>query len=97
MRWLRRWRRLHIHGHSPSWPALYPHAACCGAAHLSRSSTAATGWPPPRPLMSAPLGWAGAEHPLLGAVTELADQDQIVVSWAVVDGHAGLVGRSSGG
>ena len=30
--------------------------------------------------MSAPLGLDRPEHPLLGAVTELADQDQVVVS-----------------
>jgi acyl transferase domain-containing protein/acyl-CoA synthetase (AMP-forming)/AMP-acid ligase II/NADPH:quinone reductase-like Zn-dependent oxidoreductase/acyl carrier protein len=71
--------QLHNHGHSPSWSALYPHA------HTVALPTYAFEhrryW-----LASTPTGDAGglgldrAEHPLLGAVAELADQDQIMVS-----------------
>ena len=80
--------RLHIHGHSPSWPALYPRAHLWRCPPI-RSSTAAIGWPPARRSMSALPGWAGPEHPLLGAVTELADQDQIVLSGRLSMGTQG--------
>ena len=86
--------RLHTHGHSPSWSALYPHA----------HTVALPTYPfEHRPYWLAPCpgrrrwraGLDRAEHPLLGAVTELADQDQVVVSRAVVDRYPGLAGRPS--
>ncbi|KAA0111818.1 type I polyketide synthase [Mycolicibacterium sp. P1-5] len=71
--------QLHNHGHSPSWSALYPHA------HTVELPTYAFQhrryW-----LASAPSGDAGgfgldrADHPLLGAVAELADQHQVMVT-----------------
>ena len=71
--------QLHNHGHSPSWRALYPDARTVALptyAFQHRSYWVA-------PTVAADVGAAGlgrAEHPLLGAVTELADQDQVVLS-----------------
>ena len=71
--------RLHNHGHSPSWRGLYPHARTVALPTYPfehRSYWLA-------PTVAADVGAAGlgrAEHPLLGAVTELADQDQIVLT-----------------
>ena len=70
---------LHNHGHSPSWPALYPHA------HTIELPTYPFEhrryWLNPTP--TADVGAAGLdrpEHPLLGAVVDLADQDQVVLT-----------------
>ena len=71
--------QLHNHGHSPSWSALYPHARSVGLRTyafehrrywLAPASTGDAGG----------LGLDRAEHPLLGAVVPLADQDQLMVS-----------------
>ena len=71
--------RLHLHGHSPSWPALYPQA---GTVELpTYPFEHRRYWLAPTP--SADVSAAGlerAEHPLLGALTELADRDEIVLS-----------------
>ena len=71
--------QLHTYGHSPSWPALYPHASVVGLATYPFEHHRY--WLAPTP--AADVGAAGlvrAEHPLLGARTELADQDQIMLS-----------------
>jgi mycoketide-CoA synthase len=71
--------QLHTHGHSPSWSALYPHAHTVGLPTYAFEHRRY--W-----LASTPSGDAGglgldrAEHPLLGAVAELADQDQVMLS-----------------
>ena len=49
--------RLHIHGHSPSWRGLYPHARRWRCRPIPLS-TAVIGWRPARPAMSALRGWA---------------------------------------
>ncbi|WP_191499889.1 type I polyketide synthase, partial [Mycobacterium simulans] len=71
--------QLHTHGHSPSWTSLY------GQAHTVALPT----YPFEHrrywltPATSTDVSAAGLDrpdHPLLGAITHLADQDQIVVS-----------------
>src|SRR5262249_26061380 len=71
--------QLHNHGHSPSWSALYPHAHTAGPpthpfAHRRY-------WLAPTPTDDAAgPGLDRTEHPLLSAVAELADEDQIMVT-----------------
>ncbi|WP_224770470.1 SDR family NAD(P)-dependent oxidoreductase [Mycobacterium simulans] len=71
--------QLHVHGHSPSWTTLYP----------DTHTVALPTYPfQHRPYwLAAPAGVdvsaAGLDkpgHPLLGALTDLADQDQIVLT-----------------
>ena len=70
---------LHTHGHSPSWSALYPQANMVGLPTYPFEHRRY--WLTPTPAAEpGHLGLERAEHPLLGAVTELADQDQVVLS-----------------
>ncbi len=72
-------RRLHTHGHSPSWRDLYPHAQTVALPTYPFEHRRY--WPAPtRAGDAADLGLGPSEHPLLGAVTELADPDLTVVS-----------------
>lgn len=71
--------QLHTRGHSPSWPALYPGAATVELPTYPferrrywLSPTAATN--------VRAAGLDRADHPLLGALTQVAGHDQIVVS-----------------
>ena len=70
---------LHNHGHSPSWSALYPHARTIELPTYPFEhrrywlNPASTG-------DASGLGQDRAEHPLLGAVVDLADQDQVVLT-----------------
>src|SRR4029077_18324839 len=71
--------RLHLYGQSPRWSSLYPRAGVVSLPtypfeHRRYWLTAA-----PAADVSA-AGLAAVEHPLLGAVTELADQDQFLLS-----------------
>jgi polyketide synthase 12 len=71
--------QLHNHGHSPSWSALYPHAHAVALPTYPFEHRRY--WLAPAPTGDASgLGLDRAEHPLLGAVVGLADQDQIMVS-----------------
>ena len=71
--------QLHNHGHSPSWSALYPHARTVGLPTYAFEHRHY--WLAPAPTGDASgLGLDGAEHPLLGAVATLADEDQVMVS-----------------
>ena len=71
--------QLHNHGHSPSWSALYPHARTVGLPTYPFEHRRY--WLAPTPTGDAGgLGLDRAEHPLLGAVAALADQDQVMVS-----------------
>ncbi len=71
--------QLHTHGHSPSWSALYPQARSVGLPTYAFEHRHY--WQAPAPTGDASgLGLGGAEHPLLGAVATLADEDQVVVS-----------------
>ncbi len=71
--------QLHNHGHSPSWPALYPHARTVALPTYPFQHRPY--WLAPTPTGDATgLGLDRAEHPLLGAVTTLADQDQVLIS-----------------
>jgi mycoketide-CoA synthase len=71
--------QLHTHGHSPSWPALYPHARTVGLPTYPFEHRRY--WVNPAPTGDADgLGLDRAEHPLLGAVAALADQDQFLVT-----------------
>ncbi|BBZ47879.1 type I polyketide synthase [Mycobacterium parmense] len=70
---------LHNHGHSPSWPALYPHARTVALPTYPFEHRRY--WLAPAPAGDATgLGLDPAEHPLLGAVAALADQDQVMAS-----------------
>ncbi len=70
---------LHTHGHSPSWSSLYPHARTVGLPTYPFEHRRY--WVAPAPSGDAGgLGLDRAEHPLLGAVAELADHDQIMVT-----------------
>ena len=70
---------LHNHGHPPAWRRLYPHARVIALptyAFQHRSY-----WVSPAPGADvAAAGLGRPEHPLLGAVTDLADQDQVMWS-----------------
>jgi mycoketide-CoA synthase len=71
--------QLHNHGHSPSWSALYPHARTVGLPTYPFEHRRY--WLAPTPTDDASgLGLDRAEHPLLGAVATLADEDQVMVS-----------------
>ena len=70
--------QLDLHGHRPFWPVLYP-GPPPHASHLPFPTSLLLGPPAPAAEVSA-AGLDRAEHPLLGAVTELADQDQVVLS-----------------
>ncbi len=81
---------LHNRGRSPSWPALYPHARTVELPTYAFEHRRF--WLVPAASGDAGgLGLQGAEHPLLGAVAELADEDQIVIS-----GRLGAEGWLSG-
>ena len=70
---------LHNHGHSPSWSALYSHARTVGLPTYPFEHRRY--WLAPTSTGDArELGLDRAEHPLLGAVAALADQDQVLVS-----------------
>jgi acyl transferase domain-containing protein len=69
--------RLHNHGHSPAWARLYPHAQVIPLPTYPFQHR--TYWVSPAPPTDvAAAGLARPEHPLLGALTDLADQDQLV-------------------
>ncbi len=80
--------QLHNHGHNPSWPSLYPDSRTVGLPTYAFEhrrywlAAAAAG-------DAHGLGLDPAEHPLLGAVAELADQDQVMVSARLSPGTAG--------
>ncbi|WP_077098896.1 type I polyketide synthase [Mycobacterium terramassiliense] len=70
---------LHNHGHSPSWSALYPHARTIELPTYPFEHRRY--WLNPTSTGDASgLGQDRAEHPLLGAVVDLADQDQVVLT-----------------
>ncbi len=88
--------RLHVNGHSPSWRSLYPHANTVGLPTYPFEHRRY--WlDPAAPADAADanrLGLARAEHPLLGALTELADQDQVVLSGRLsLAAHSWLAGH----
>ena len=70
---------LHTHGHSPFWPALYPRANTVELPTYPFEHRSYWLAPAPAAEVSA-AGLGRSEHPLLGAVTELADPDLIVLS-----------------
>ena len=79
---------LHNHGHSPSWSALYPHARTVALPTYAFEHRRY--WLAPAPAGDARgLGLDRADHPLLGAVVELADQDQVMVSGRLSPGTQG--------
>ncbi|KZS52828.1 hypothetical protein A4G26_19620 [Mycobacterium kansasii] len=70
---------LHIHGHSPSWRRLYPHANAVGLPTYPFERRRY--WLAPAPAVDVSAAGLGAvEHPLLGAVTELPGQNQVMIS-----------------
>ncbi|WP_261864158.1 type I polyketide synthase, partial [Mycobacterium marinum] len=87
---------LHVHGHSPSWQKIYPGATTVELPTYPFQRRRYWLDPAPR----ADVGAAGLdqpEHPLLGAVTELADQDQIVLSGRLSTSvHRWLAGHQLG-
>ncbi|WOR03154.1 type I polyketide synthase [Mycobacterium marinum] len=87
---------LHVHGHSPSWQKIYPGATTVELPTYPFQRRRYWLDPAPR----ADVGAAGLdqpEHPLLAAVTELADQDQIVLSGRLSTSvHRWLAGHQLG-
>ncbi|WP_120313567.1 SDR family NAD(P)-dependent oxidoreductase, partial [Mycobacterium alsense] len=80
--------QLHNHGHSPSWSAVHPHARTVELPTYPFEHRRY--WLAPAPSGDAGgLGLDRAEHPLLGAVATLADQDQIMVSGRLSPGTQG--------
>jgi acyl transferase domain-containing protein len=71
--------QLHNHGHSPSWRTLYPQAGVIALPTYPFQHRSYWLHPTPTADVSA-AGLGRPDHPLLGAVTELADQDQIVLT-----------------
>ncbi|MEY8016620.1 fatty-acid--AMP ligase [Mycobacterium servetii] len=70
---------LHNHGHSPAWSALYPYARTIDLPTYPFEHRRY--WLNPAPAGDASgLGQDPAEHPLLAAVIDLADQDQAVLT-----------------
>jgi len=89
--------QLHNHAHSPSWRNLYPDAHTIALPtypfehHRYWLNPASTG-------DAGGLGLHRAEHPLLGAVAVLADQDQVLVTGRLSPSTAGwLVGHQVNG
>ncbi len=79
---------LHGYGRSPSWPALYPGARTVALPTYPFEHRRY--WVTPTVASDAGgLGLDRAEHPLLGAVAELADQDQVLVSGRLSAGGQG--------
>ncbi|KZS62100.1 hypothetical protein A4G28_18965 [Mycobacterium ostraviense] len=85
--------QLHNHGHSPSWSALYPDARTVELPTYPFEHR--RHWLTPTSTGDAcGFGLDRAEHPLLGAVAELAGQDEVVVSGRLSPGTQGwLVGH----
>ncbi|OBI52407.1 type I polyketide synthase [Mycobacterium sp. E787] len=80
--------QLHNHGHSPSWPALYPHAHTVALPTYPFEHRRF--WLSPAPTGDAGgLGLDRAEHPLLGAVVALAGQDEVMVTGRLSTGTQG--------
>ncbi|MGV7608844.1 fatty-acid--AMP ligase [Mycobacterium kansasii] len=80
--------RLQVHGRSPDWSVVYPHARTVELPTYPfqhhrywltpRSSTDAAG-----------LGLDQPQHPLLGAITTLADRDEVVATGRLAVGSQG--------
>ena len=71
--------RLHLHGHSPSWRGVYPQATVVGLPTYAFERRRY--WR--SPTVNADVSSAGlnrALHPLLGAVTKLADRDEVLLT-----------------
>ncbi|WP_373182774.1 type I polyketide synthase, partial [Mycobacterium marinum] len=87
---------LHVHGHSPSWQKIYPGATTVELPTYPFQHRRYWLDPAPRADVSA-AGLDQPEHPLLAAVTELADQDQIVLSGRLsTSAHRWLTGHQLG-
>ncbi len=83
--------RLHSYGHSPSWRGVYPRARAVALPTYPFEHRRYWLAPSSAGDVSA-AGLGRSEHPLLGAVTELADQDQIVVSGRLSRATQGWLG-----
>ncbi|WP_191499993.1 acyltransferase domain-containing protein, partial [Mycobacterium simulans] len=69
---------LHTHGHSPNWPTLLPHARTTALPTYPFQHRRY--WLPPATHTDvSTAGLHRPNHPLLGAVTPLADPDQVMV------------------
>ncbi|WP_424533747.1 SDR family NAD(P)-dependent oxidoreductase [Sphaerisporangium viridialbum] len=87
--------QLHVHGLSPDWEALYPAPPVTGRPELPTYP-----FQHQRYWLSAGMGAGGdvsaaglgvSDHPLVGAVAELADRSQVVLTGRVsLRGHAWL-------
>ena len=71
--------QLHNHGHSPSWRTLYPDAGVTTLPTYPFQHRSYWVHPTPTADVSA-AGLSRPDHPLLGAVVELADQGQFVLT-----------------
>ncbi len=72
--------RLHVRGHSPSWRGLYPHAGVVSLPTYAFQRRRFWLTPAAAQVGAGGLGLTSAQHPLLGAVTDLADRDEVVFS-----------------
>ena len=71
--------QLHTHGHSPSWSSLYPQTRTIPLPTYPFEHRRYWLMATPSADVSA-AGLDRPEHPLLGAITRLADRDEVVVS-----------------
>ncbi|WP_188113234.1 hypothetical protein, partial [Mycobacterium simiae] len=67
--------QLHTHGHNPTWHRLLPHAHTTTLPTYPFQHHRYWLTPTPTPDVST-AGLHQPDHPLLGAITTLADQDQ---------------------
>ncbi|KZS71159.1 fatty acyl-AMP ligase, partial [Mycobacterium kansasii] len=80
--------RLQVHGRSPDWSVVYPHARTVELPTYPFQHHRY--WLTPRPSGDAAgLGLDQPQHPLLGAITPLADRDEFIATGRLVLGSQG--------
>ena len=82
---------LHHRGHSLLWRVLYPEATTVALPTYAFQHRCYWAQPAPAAEVST-AGLGRAEHPLLGAVTDLADQDQVVLTGRLSMARHGWLG-----
>ena len=70
----------HVHGKSPNWASMFDDTGACRIDLPTYAFQRKRYWmdPEPRSVDASSLGVSAAEHPLLGAVVDQADSDEII-------------------